>query len=140
MWLIFALLSGFGAAILAIITKIFLNNVNPLVLTFLFSIVAFLILLSLGIYAKKTGHYTGISSFSKKDWLFVVIAGSINCLAFIAYITALQYGRAANVVAVDRLGVLFVVIFSVIFLQETLTIQSVIGSLVMVGGAVLLSA
>jgi len=73
------------------------------------------------------------------DWIMLCIAGCINCLAFVCYLAALQYGKAAHVVAIDRLGILYVVILSVVFLQQSFTIQSIAGSIMMIIGAILLS-
>jgi len=138
MWMLFALGSGLGAATLAIITKLFLTHINPLLATLIFAIITCVLLFGIGIMSQQTS-YTDVSAFTKTDWLVLIIAGVINCLAFVSYLMALQYGKAAHVVAIDRLGIIFVVVFSFIFLQETITLKSILGALTMVVGAILLN-
>src|SRR5262249_3662060 len=118
--------------------KLYFKNFNPFFITFLFSVIAAVILLLADILTKKI-NCSLIASLSMRDWLLLTIGGCLNALAFSSYIGALRYGKPASVVAIDRLGVLFVVIFSVMFLQESFTIKSVIGALTMVIGAALLS-
>lgn len=137
-WFVLALLSGFGAAVLAILVKLYFKDFNPFFITFLFSIIAAILLLIADILTKKI-NCSLLLSLTMKDWMLLSIGGCLNALAFSSYIGALKYGKPAGVVAIDRLGVVYVVIFSVIFLQESFSIKAFIGALTMVIGAALLS-
>ncbi len=139
MWLILALLSGFCAAVLAIIVKIYLKHLNPFFITFFFSIIALIVFLAADLFTKKI-HCAQVTSLTFKEWLPLIIAGCLNALAFTCYVGALRCGKTSGVVAIDRLGVLFVVIFSVIFLQESFSVKALIGAGLMVFGAALISA
>lgn len=138
MWLIFALLSGFCAALLAIVVKLHLKHLNPILLAFMFAIIMALILIGINCFTKKLDSCS-FTSLTQKEWLYIIIAGCLNGLSFTAYLTALNCGKTCNVVAIDRLGILYVVILSVIFLQESFTVWSVVGALMMVLGASFLS-
>lgn len=80
-----------------------------------------------------------IFSLTAHDWLFLVIGGVLNALAFTCYIGAIQLGKPSVAVAIDRAGILYVVIFSVLFLNEAFSIKAVLGAGLMVLGAALLS-
>jgi uncharacterized membrane protein len=139
MWYIFALISGFLSAVLAVLVRIHLKHLNPFFITFLFSIIAALLLFIFDLATHKI-NCPLVASLSIKELILLVIAGVLNGLSFTAYVTALSCGKTSSVVAVDRLGVLFVVILSLIFLQEKLTVFSVFGSLLMIIGAACLSS
>jgi bacterial/archaeal transporter family protein len=139
MWYIFALISGFLSAVLAILVRIHLKHLNPFFITFLFFIIAALLLFIFDLATHKI-NCPLVTSLSAKELILLVIAGVLNGLSFTAYVTALSCGKTSSVVAVDRLGVLFVVILSLIFLQEKLTALSIVGSLLMIIGAACLSS
>ncbi len=137
-WFLLALLSGFCAAVLAIVVKLYLKHLNPFFITFIFSIIAAIIFFAADMLTKKI-NCALVTTLTSKEWITLIIAGCLNALAFTCYIGALRCGKASGVVAIDRLGVLFVVIFSVIFLQESFSIRAIIGAALMVFGAALLS-
>ena len=138
MWIILAIISGFCAALLAIVVKLYLKNMDPLFVTFLFSIVAIVILLLIDFCTKKE-HCSQFMTLTWKQWIPLLLAGVLNVLAFISYVSALKCGKASGVVAIDRLGILYVVVFSVIFLGEPFSVKSVVGAAMMIVGCVLLS-
>lgn len=138
MWYIFALISGFLGAVLAVLVRLHLKHLNPFFITFLFSIIAAVILFLLDLFTQKINCHL-ITTLSFKELVPLLIAGAINGLAFTSYIAALSCGKTSGVVAVDRLGILFVVILSLVFLQESLTVSSLCGSILMIAGALLLS-
>lgn len=138
MWFLLALLSGFCAAVLAIIVKMHLKHFNPFFITLIFSIITAIILLIAEAFTKKISC-SSISNITLHEWILLGVAGGINGLAFTAYLAALKSGKTCGVVAIDRLGILFVVILSVFFLQESFTYKTIIGALMMIGGTALLS-
>jgi len=138
MWYVFALISGFLAAVLAVLVRLHLKHLNPFFITFLFSIITAVILVLIDLITHKINCHL-ITTLSFKEFLPLLIAGSVNGLAFTAYMAALSCGKTGAVVAVDRLGILFVIILSFIFLHESLTLQALFGSALMILGAVLLS-
>ena len=139
MWLLFSLLSGFGGALLALVVKVYLKHLDPLFITFLFFALASLLLLIIGLITQRIS-YAALAALSTHEWNMLALGGIINAAAFTCYLLAMNYGRVSSVVAVDRLGVLYVVILSVVLLQEPLTIQAIAGAALMVAGVFLLNA
>lgn len=138
MWILLALLSGSCAAVLAILVKLYLHTINPFFITFVFSIITVLLLGGIDFCTNKV-ECKMLTSLTIWQWIPLIIAGCINGLAFVCYMSALQHGKAGGVVAVDRLGIVTAVILAAIFLQETLSIKALIGSMFMVIGAVIMS-
>ncbi len=80
-----------------------------------------------------------ISQFSIKDWVFIVLSGVAGALSWLFYFYALKFGTAGRVVAIDRLSIIFVIIFAALFLGESLTWKTGLGAAIMAVGAILIS-
>jgi len=66
------------------------------------------------------------------------LSAIFGALSWIAFFYALKIGKASNVSIIDRSSFLFVVLLSIIILNEKLTIQKVIASILMFIALVLL--
>lgn len=138
MWLVYALLSSVSAAGVAILGKIGLQNVDSTLATTLRAIVmaGLLVIVSLSL-GKLNG--VSVSGLASRDWMFIVLAGVAGAASWLFYFLALKIGQVNSVVVIDRLSVVFVVILAAIFLGEALTWKTVLGVVLMVGGALLVA-
>ena len=123
---------------MAIVGKIGLKNLDSTLATTIRAIImaGFLMLVSFAL--KKFKGFTW-QTLSSHDWLFIVAAGIFGALSWLFYFLALKNGPINPVVAIDRLSLVFVIIMSLLFLSETITIKVALGALLMVGGALLIS-
>ncbi len=64
------------------------------------------------------GKWRELSSLSAKNWNFLTLSGLATGASWLCYFRALQMGEAAKVAPVDKLSVVLVAIFAVIFLGE----------------------
>ena len=78
-------------------------------------------------------------SLGSRGWLMIFLASISGALSWLFYFFALKYGFAIRVVAIDRLSIIFVLVLAAIFLGEALGWKSVLGALLMITGAVLIS-
>jgi len=138
MWLFYAFLSAFSAALVAIFGKLGLKNIDSTLATTIrgFIMAIFLFLVSLA-FKKFNGFH--FSNLSGKDWMLIVLSGVAGALSWLFYFFALKYGPAGKVVAIDRLSIVLVIILAAIFLSEGLTWRSALGAILMAGGAILIS-
>ncbi|MEK7593114.1 MAG: EamA family transporter [Patescibacteria group bacterium] len=142
MYLLYAFLSAITAALVAIFAKLGLKGIDPTLATTVRSLImaGFLVLASL--FLKKfQAHQIAASfnSFSSRDWLLIFLAGISGALSWLFYFFALKYGLASKVVAIDRLSIVFVVILAALFLGEALGWKTVLGAVLMVAGAILIT-
>jgi len=137
-WLIFAFLSSITAALVAIFGKMGLKNIDSTLATTIRSIImaAFLILVS---FSLKKFQGFSLKSLSSGDWLLIVLAGIAGALSWLFYFFALKTGLATKVVVIDRLSLVFVIILAAIFLGEHLGLKTIVGALLMVGGAIIIT-
>lgn len=138
MWLAYAFLSSVSAALVAIFAKFGLKGIDSTLATTIRSIImaGFLVLAS--VFLKKFQGFT-LSSFGSKDWLWIILAGVAGALSWLFYFFALKSGLASKVVAIDRLSIVFVVVLAALFLGEALGWKAILGALLMVAGAILIS-
>lgn len=138
MWVFYAFLSALMAALVAIFAKLGLKDIDTTLATTIRAMVMVAFLVVVSFFLKKFDGFS-LASFSSKEWLLITLAGVAGALSWLFYFTALKYGFATGVVAIDRLSIVFVVILAAIFLGEGLGWQSVLGALLMTGGAILIT-
>lgn len=132
----YALLSALFAALTAIFAKLGVANVNSNLATGIKTIV---ILLMIWCIVFARGEAKGIGALSKQNVVFLTISGVATGLSWLFYFKALQLGKVSRVAPVDKLSVAIVIILSVVFLKEALTLKTAIGAGLIIAGPVLLA-
>ena len=135
-WVFWALLSAGFAALTAIFAKIGIENVNSDFATFIRTAVILLVA-ALSVYA--SGNWQQPSTVSVKTWLFLILSGAATGASWICYFRALKLGDAARVAPIDKLSVVFVSVFAVLFLGERLALPNWLGVILIACGAVLVA-
>ena len=135
-WQFWAVMSAVFAALTAIFAKIGIENVNSDFATFIRTVV---ILLCLGAILAATGQFQSPATISGRTYAFLVLSGLATGASWICYFRALKIGQAAQVAPVDKMSVVLVAIFGVIFLGEKLTLPNWIGVALIAAGAVLVA-
>lgn len=135
-WQFWALLSAGFAALTAIFAKIGIENVNSDFATFIRTIV---ILLAAGLMVYITGNWQSPATITPRTWLFLILSGFATGASWICYFRALKIGDAARVAPIDKLSVVFVAVFAVLFLGEKLSLPNWLGVILIACGAVLVA-
>jgi transporter family protein len=135
-WQVWAVLSAGFAALTAIFAKVGVENVNSDYATLIRTIV---ILGVAALIVAATGQWQAPSSISPRTYLFLVLSGIATGASWLCYFRALKLGNASQVAPVDKLSVVLVAIFAVIFLGERLTALAWLGILLVGSGAVLIA-
>lgn len=86
-----------------------------------------------------TGHWQSPETVSSKTWSFLVLSGLATGLSWICYFRALKIGNASQVAPIDKLSVVLVAIFAVLFLGEKLSAPNWLGIALIGGGAILVA-
>jgi len=135
-WRIFALASAFFAALTAIFGKVGVAEINSDLATFLRTVV---ILCITAMLVWTRGEWQSPNNLSTKGVIFLVLSGAATGLSWICYYRALQAGPASRVAPIDKLSVIFVIVFAVAFLGERLTWKVGVGGLLITAGAILMA-
>jgi bacterial/archaeal transporter family protein len=135
-WQFWALLSAAFAALTAIFAKIGIENINADFATFIRTIV---ILMTLALILMVTGQFQSPGTISGRTYVFLVLSGLATGGSWICYFRALKVGQAAQVAPVDKLSVVLVALFGVMFLGEKLTLPNWLGVALIALGAILVA-
>jgi transporter family protein len=135
-WRIFAIGSAFFAALTAIFGKVGVSEIDSDLATFLRTLV---ILLVTALFIFVRHEWQRPDSLSTKGVIFLALSGVATGLSWLCYYRALRTGPASRVAPIDKLSVIFVVLFAVSFLGERLTWKVGLGSALITIGAVLMA-
>lgn len=135
-WQTWAICSAAFAALTAIFAKIGVENVNSDFATFIRTIV---IICVLGAILYSTGQWQPPGSIAPRTYAFLALSGLATGGSWICYFRALKLGDAARVAPIDKLSVVLVAIFGVIFLGEKLSLPNWAGVALIAAGAVLVA-
>jgi transporter family protein len=135
-WVIFALLSAFFAALTSILAKVGIENVNSNLATAIRTLIVFIMSWAIVFI---TGKHSGIVNIGHKNVLFLIFSGITTGLSWLCYYKALQIGDASKVIPVDKFSLVIGMAMAFIILKEAVTIKTIIGGvLITIGTFVLL--
>jgi transporter family protein len=135
-WLVWALLSAVFAALTAIFAKVGVENINSDLATFIRTIV---VLGALGAILAARGLFQPLASIAGRTYLFLALSGLCTGASWVCYFRALKVGDAARVAPVDKLSVVLVAVFGVLFLSEQLSARNWAGIAMITAGVVLIA-
>lgn len=114
-WFYWALASAVFAALTAIFAKVGLQGIDSDFATFIRTLV---IMAALVLFLTYTQKWQPPGSLSAKNWVFLVLSGLATGASWLAYFKALQMGNVSQVAPMDKLSIVLVVLFAVLFLGE----------------------
>jgi len=135
-WYFWALLSATFAALTAIFAKIGVEHVNSDFATLIRTIV---ILAAAAVLVAVSGQWQSPSTISPRSWTFLVLSGLATGASWLCYFRALKIGDAARVAPIDKLSVVMVAVFAVVFLGERLSPANWLGVILVAGGTILIA-
>ena len=134
-WQLWAVLSAVFAALTAIFAKIGVENVNSDLATFIRTVVVVGVL---GLIVFATRQFQNPAEISGRTYLFLLLSGLGTGASWLCYFRALKLGEASKVAPIDKLSVVLVALFAVLFLGERPTARDWLGiALVGIGAVVL---
>ena len=98
-----------------------------------------MILASLAGIVTATGQRQATEAISGRTWLFLVLSGLATGASWLCYFRALKIGDAGRVAPIDKLSVVLVALFGVVFLGERLSGLNWFGVGLIAAGALLVA-
>jgi len=135
-WITFALLSALFAALTAILAKKGVAGIDSNLATAIRTSVVFILT---WVIAFVTTDTHSLILISKRTWLFLILSGFATALSWLCYFKALQLGPVSKVASIDKLSLVFIFILGAIGLQESVTLKTIIGVLLVTAGTVVLA-
>jgi transporter family protein len=134
-WQVWAVLSAIFAALTAIFAKIGVEDINSDLATLIRTVV---VLISLALILYFTGQLNKPGPISTRSWVFLVLSGLGTGASWLCYFRALKLGPATLVAPIDKLSVVLVALFGVVFLGERPSLNGWLGICLIAAGAVLI--
>jgi transporter family protein len=138
MYIVYALLGAIMASAGTIFAKLGLKGVDANLLTAIRGIVM-AIIVSIAALSFGKLNMTAMSALTSKQWLFVVLSGLGGALSWVFFYQALSVGPTITVTVIDRLSIVFTAILAFLVLTENITLQTGLGLLLVVAGALLVA-
>ncbi|QNF31587.1 EamA family transporter [Adhaeribacter swui] len=136
MWILFALLAALTSAIVVTLSKAAIKNVDS---SLVFAIQGiFILIISWGVVTFQ-GNLSHVTQIERRTWLFLGIAGVLTCISSLLAFYALKLGDASRVSPLERLSLVFAILFAAIFLKERVDWPIILGGLLMAGGAIIIA-
>lgn len=135
MWKYYALLSAIFAALTAIFAKVGVKDINSDLATAIRTTVIFFITWGIVLFGS---HANEIKEIPRHAWLFLILSGVATGLSWLFYFKALQTGDVSRVAPIDKLSVVITICLSFLFLKEEVSLQVIIGALLITCGSVIM--
>jgi transporter family protein len=135
-WVAYALLAAVFAALVAVLGKVGVKNVDATLATAVRAVVMMVVLV---VAAAVLGKLRGLSSIDGRSFLFIILSGLAGAASWVFYFVALKHGPAAAVAALDRLSVPLVFVLAIFFLGDAFSWKGAVGAILVVAGAILLT-
>ena len=114
-WVLWAVLSALFAALTAIFGKVGVEQINSDYATLIRTAI---ILVVVALIVAASGAWQPLASVSRKTYLFLLLSGLATGASWLCYYRALKLGPASGVAPIDKMSVVLVALFAVLFLGE----------------------
>jgi transporter family protein len=135
-WYVAASLSAVFAALVSILAKIGIKDIDSNLATAIRTTV--ILVFTWGI-AFFQGSIPSIVNINRTGLIFLVLSGIATGISWLFYFQALKIGDASKVVPIDKLSLVITILLAGLFLKEKINLQTVIGALMMTGGTLLIA-
>jgi transporter family protein len=135
-WQGWALLSAVFAALTAVFAKVGVEAIPSDFATFLRTLVVVAVL---ALLLTVTGQWRPLDTVPQRTWVFLTLSGLATGASWLCWFRALKLGDAARVAPLDKLSVVLVAIFGVVFLGERLAPTNWLGIALIAAGAILVA-
>lgn len=135
MWILFAVGSSVFAALTSILAKVGIEGVSSNLAT---AIRTFVVLLMAWGMVFLTHSQDGIFNIGKRSWIFLILSGLATGASWLCYYKALQIEDASKVVPIDKMSTVLTLILAFVFLHEQFTLKSLVGSILLAAGTLVM--
>ena len=135
-WMLYALGAAIFAALTSILAKIGIEGVESNLGT---AIRTGVVLFMAWAIVFIRGTQRQLKNLDKHELLFIVLSGFSTCASWLCYYYAVQNGKVSVVVPIDKMSILFTVIFSYFVFKEKLSKKAFIGLCLMLIGTLIMA-
>lgn len=138
MWQLWAGAAALLAAVTAVLAKLGLQGIDANLATLLRTLVV-AVALTLLLLVNGELQWIHLKGLPRTSLLALVVSGLATGGSWLCYFRALQVGPVSRVAPIDKLSVVLVAVFGVVYLGEQLSLRGWLGVLMMGIGAALVA-
>lgn len=131
----YAILSAIFAALTSILAKIGIEGINSNLAT---AIRTSVVLVFSWIMVFVVGGQGDLGNISRRPLIFLILSGLATGISWLAFYKALQMGEASKVVPIDKLSVVFTIIFAFVLLGEAASKRAIVGTILITIGTLVM--
>ena len=131
-----AFLSAFFAALTAIFVKLGVQEVDSDLATLIRTAIILLVLVA---FVMLTGKWSNPLTLTARTWWFLALSALATGASWVCYFRVLKLGEASKVAPIDKLSIVLVVLFAVLFLGERPSLREWSGIAMIAGGVLILA-
>ena len=135
MWVLYAFGSALFAGLTAVLAKCGIRRTDSTVATAIRTII---VLVFSWLMVFIAGSQDTLSAIGGKTLLFLILSGLATGASWLCYFHALQIGQASRVIPIDKFSVVISMVLAFVVLREAVTVQTVIGGLLITAGTLVL--
>ena len=136
--MIYALLSAISAAMVAVFGKMGLQHLDANTATAIRAVIMALFLVGVVVVQGKLNLISEIIE-NRKALFFIALSGIAGALSWLFYFMAIKNGQVSQVAPIDKLSVVFAVIFAVILFGEKISMIAAGGVALITVGALMVA-
>lgn len=133
MWIVFSLAAAICAAIVVVLSKAGIKQLDPTLVFGLEALCIVTVTWSI-IFIKKVN--TQFATIDRKTWTYILIAGVLTALSSVFSFHSLKIGNASRTASFEKISLVISAVLAIIFLKEKFNWQLCVGLLLMIGGAI----
>lgn len=137
MWVLYALLAAFFAALTALFAKLGVRDIDSNLATAIRTTIVLLLTWGIVIFSNLQSQ---IRTINRTTWIFLILSGIATGLSWLFYFKALQLGDVSRVAPIDKISVVFTIILAFIFLKEPVSPKVIAGAVLITIGGILMIA
>ena len=131
MWILYTILSALFSSLMMMCVKIGLKDLDSNVGLFIRTMI---VVLFCFIYVVITSKTKELKTINNKTWLWLLLSSVATYLTWFFYFKAVKNGEISNVMALDKVGIIFTIFLSFIFFKEKITTFDILGSVIVLLG------
>lgn len=131
-----AFLSAIFAALTAIFVKLGVQEVDSDLATLIRTAIILLVLVA---FVMLTGKWSNPLTLTARTWWFLALSALATGASWVCYFRVLKLGEASKVAPIDKLSIVLVVLFAVLFLGERPSLREWSGIAMIAGGVLILA-
>ncbi len=135
MWIIYTILSALFSSLMMIFVKIGLKDLDTNVGLFIRTTIVVVFCL---IYVVIIGKVKEVKNIPSRTWMWLVLSSIATYLTWLFYFKAVKNGNISNVMAIDKISIIFTIFLSFIFFKEKISVMDILGSVIVLLGIYLI--